>query len=311
MTHHGSNCMTAPIDIRTYGDVAIGGRLTRVIHINDRYKVRVVLKRAKAKRLRVLLVVDPQLTFCQPHGSLGVPGGADIMSVVNRLVASGYYDLIIISQDYHPADHGSFASQHGVAPFTMGELNGLPQMFWPDHGIAEREHAEIQMVGNVSEMRALIEKAQGESAMFHPALKIPAAAIIVRKGMVVEVDSYSACFDNGNKASDELKAKYPFLGQSTGLPELLEGVKKEVGATAIDIDVVGLASDYCVKFSAQDAHELGYNVRVIADGVRCTALTTNPKALADIRALGIKVIPSCVRLRKAYAERAVRRIRRA
>ncbi|WEZ83103.1 bifunctional nicotinamidase/pyrazinamidase [Rhizobium sp. 32-5/1] len=138
--------------------------------------------------MKCLLLVDIQVGFCT-GGHLAVPGGEEIVSVANRLIASGGYDLIVASQDWHPADHGSFASQHpGAQPFEMGTLGGKPQMLWPDHCVQGTPDAE-----------------------FHPDLNVSAIDHVQRKGLDRTVDSYSAFRDNDQAAltglSDYLSAK--------------------------------------------------------------------------------------------------------
>lgn len=177
---------------------------------------------------KALLLVDIQNGFC-PGGHLPVEGGDEIVPVANRLIAEGGYDLIVASQDWHPADHGSFASQHpGRTVFEMGELSGKPQMLWPDHCVQETD-----------------------DAAFHPALRIDAVDYVQRKGENRMVDSYSAFRDNDRSAL-------------TGLADFLQtrGVDR--------LDIMGLATDYCVGFSALDAVEMlpGATVRLIEDGCR-------------------------------------------
>ena len=145
--------------------------------------------------MKCLLLIDLQTGFC-PGGNLAVPGGDDVIPVANRLMAKGGYDLIVASQDWHPADHGSFASSHpGKDPFEMGELKGKPQMLWPDHCV---EHTE--------------------DAALHPALDVTRIDYIQKKGMDREVDSYSAFRDNDRTAH-------------TGLADYL----RQRGVTQIDI----------------------------------------------------------------------------
>lgn len=177
---------------------------------------------------KALLVVDAQNGFV-PGGNLPVAEGDQIIPVINKLMRDGKYDLIVASQDWHPANHGSFASQHpGKQPFDMGELSGMPQVMWPDHCVQGTKDAE-----------------------FHPDLDTNKFDYIQQKGMNPAVDSYSAFRDNDKDAL-------------TGLHEYLikEGIT--------ELDVCGLATDYCVKFSALDAKELlpGVKVRFIADASR-------------------------------------------
>lgn len=204
---------------------------------------------------RALLVIDPQIDFCT-GGNLAVPEGEQVIPVVNKLIEKGGYDLIVASQDWHPHDHGSFASQHeGKNPFDMGELGGQPQVMWPDHCV------------------------QGtDGAKFHPDLNDGPFAFVQTKGTNKEIDSYSAFRDNNKDAL-------------TGLHEYL----KEQGIT--ELDVCGLATDYCVQFSAKDAVELlpGVKVNFIQDASRGINPADVEKAIGEMNALGIATIQSAER----------------
>jgi len=220
---------------------------------------------------RVLLRVDIQNDFC-PTGNLGVADGDAIVPLANRLSREGHYDEVIDSQDWHPAGHGSFGSSHAVAPFTMGVLSEMPQMMWTDHCVQGSKGAE-----------------------FHPALDRSMVKKTVQKGMNKDVDSYSAFYDNGKGAAAALKAKYPFLGQSTGLAEYIVEQARKAGATEIHVDVIGLALDYCVAFSAKDAAGESFDgkpfvVRVIVDATR--GIGDKDAAIADLKASGVAVVDS-------------------
>ncbi len=172
----------------------------------------------------VLLVVDVQNDFC-PEGALGVPGGDVVVPVINRL-ASGF-SHIVLTQDWHPAGHQSFASTHpGHAPFETVEAAYGPQTLWPDHCV------------------------QGTpGAAFHPDLETTKAEMIVRKGTRAEIDSYSAFYENDRTTA-------------TGLA----GYLRERGVTRVFI--CGLATDYCVHYSALDAAREGFEAVVIEDACR-------------------------------------------
>ncbi len=176
---------------------------------------------------RALLLVDIQNDFCA-GGALAVPEGDSVVDVANALIdwCKARGEAVVASQDWHPADHGSFASQHGVDPYTQGMLDNLPQTFWPDHCIQGSEGAEL-----------------------HPLLQQKAIDEIFHKGENRVIDSYSAFFDNGHK-------------QKTGLDAWL----RMLGVT--ELIVLGLATDYCVKFTVLDALQLGYQVNLITDGCR-------------------------------------------
>lgn len=202
--------------------------------------------------MKALLVIDIQNGFC-PGGNLPVPEGDAVVPIANRLMASRRYGLIIASQDWHPANHGSFASQHpGRKPFEMGELSGQPQMLWPDHCVQGTEDAE-----------------------FHPGLDKDRFDYVQRKGENPAVDSYSAFRDNDRAAL-------------TGLA----GYLKEKGVT--ELDLCGLATDYCVKFSALDAVDMlpGVKVRFISDASRGIDPEGVKQAIAEMQAAGVDVITS-------------------
>ncbi|WP_276120895.1 bifunctional nicotinamidase/pyrazinamidase [Pararhizobium qamdonense] len=127
--------------------------------------------------MKCLLLVDIQNGFCS-GGNLAVPDGEAVVAVANRLMAEGGYDLVVASLDWHPADHGSFASQHpGRHPFEMGTLHGKPQMLWPDHCVQGTADAEL-----------------------HPALDQTRIDYLQRKGEDRTIDSYSAFRDNDHAA---------------------------------------------------------------------------------------------------------------
>lgn len=188
---------------------------------------------------RALLLVDIQNDFCA-GGALAVAGGDSTVDVANALIdwyaARG--EPVLASQDWHPAGHGSFASQHNVEPFSRGVLDGLPQTFWPDHCV------------------------QGsEGAALHPLLRQKAITQVFHKGENPQIDSYSAFFDNGHR-------------QQTALDSWLR--EHQVN----ELIILGLATDYCVRFTVLDALELGYQVNVITDGCRGVNLQPQDSAQA-------------------------------
>lgn len=202
--------------------------------------------------MKALLLIDIQNGFCA-GGNLAVADGDAIIPIVNDLIANGGYELIIASQDWHPANHGSFASQHeGKKPFEMGELSGQPQMMWPDHCVQNTSDAEL-----------------------HPSLNKTAIQYIQRKGENPAVDSYSAFRDN------DLSAK-------TGLDEFLRG--KSIS----DLDICGLATDYCVKFSVLDALDMlpNVNIRFIEDASRGIDPEGIREAIKEMRMNGAEIINS-------------------
>ncbi|MGV1869805.1 bifunctional nicotinamidase/pyrazinamidase [Agrobacterium rosae] len=202
--------------------------------------------------MKALLLIDIQNGFC-PGGNLAVTDGDTIVPIANALIDNGGYDLIVASQDWHPADHGSFASQHpGKQPFEMGELSGKPQLMWPDHCVQGTADAE-----------------------FHPDLNAQAFDYVQQKGENPAVDSYSAFRDNDQFAT-------------TGLADYLE----RQGVTVLDL--CGLATDYCVSFSALDAVDMlpGVKVRFIEDASRGIDAEGIKTAIAAMRAKGVTVVNS-------------------
>ncbi|MBB5573436.1 MULTISPECIES: bifunctional nicotinamidase/pyrazinamidase [Rhizobium] len=202
--------------------------------------------------MKALLLIDIQNGFC-PGGNLPVPDGNRVVPVANRLIDSDKYDMVLASQDWHPAGHGSFASAHpGKKPFEMGILSGKRQMMWPDHCVQNTE-----------------------DAMLHPELNADGIDFIQQKGQNPAVDSYSAFRDNDHTA---------FTGLATHL--LAEGVTQ--------LDLCGLATDYCVKFSALDAVEMlpGVKVRFIEDASRGIDPAGVEAAIDEMRTRGVAIIDS-------------------
>lgn len=170
-----------------------------------------------------LLVIDVQNDFC-PGGALAVPGGDEIVAPINAMMPD--FDAVILTQDWHPAGHSSFASAHSdKSAFDMTEMPYGPQVLWPDHCV------------------------QGsDGAAFHPKLRTD-GDLILRKGFRGAIDSYSAFFEND---------------QTT--PTGLKGYLDTRGITRLTL--VGLATDFCVHFSAVDAARLGFDVTVRTDACR-------------------------------------------
>lgn len=176
------------------------------------------------KNTDVLLVIDVQNDFC-PGGKLAVPGGHEVVPMINRLAKS--FAHVVLTQDWHPEGHSSFASQHaGLGPFQTTTMPYGPQTLWPDHCIQDTE-----------------------GAAFHKDLHIPHAELIIRKGFRSAIDSYSAFFENDKTT-----------------PTGLGGYLKERGFEKVVC--VGLAFDYCVRFSAEDARKLGFDTEVIEAACR-------------------------------------------
>lgn len=197
--------------------------------------------------MKALILVDLQNDFL-PSGALPVPKGDEVVSVANQTMAA--YPLVVATQDWHPANHGSFAINHpGRKPFEMIELNGLPQVLWPAHCVQRTLGAELA-----------------------PGLKISSITKVFQKGTDAGIDSYSGFFDNGHR-------------KATGLGDWL----KAQGVNAVD--VMGLATDYCVKFTALDAAALGFKTAVLLRGCRGVELTVgdSAKAAKEMKAAGVRL----------------------
>ncbi len=178
--------------------------------------------------MKALIVIDVQNDFC-PGGALAVTGGDEIVEPINALMPN--YDAVILTQDWHPANHSSFASQHADKnPFDLIEMPYGPQVLWPDHCIQG-----------------------GFGAAFHSGLDTDWADLVIRKGFRAEIDSYSAFFENDRKT-----------------PTGLEGHLRTRGIR--NLDLVGLATDFCVAYSAIDAANLGFDVCVLEGHCRAINL---------------------------------------
>lgn len=198
-----------------------------------------------------LLVVDVQNDFC-PGGALGVPDGDSVVGVVNRLTR--HFRHVAFTQDWHPADHVSFASTWGKPVHEVVDTEGIPQVLWPDHCV------------------------QGTSgAAFHPGLRVEAASIILRKGMQSRLDSYSALFENDRST-----------------PTGLEGWLRGVGVTTLWL--TGLATDYCVYFTAVDALHTGFEVVLVEDAVRGVDVPAGnvERVTRELKDLGVTFVRSRV-----------------
>jgi nicotinamidase/pyrazinamidase len=207
--------------------------------------------------MKTLLIVDVQNDFC-PGGALAVPEGDAVVPVINALTGSGFFDLIVATQDWHPRDHFSFASQHeGKQPGDVIELGGKPQVLWPDHCVQSTPGAKLRAD-----------------------LVTDKIARIFQKGQNRLVDSYSGFYDNDHQSS-------------TGLGEFLQS------QNAREVYVCGLATDYCVKYSAQDAQSLGFKTFLIEDASRGVNLTAGDvqNAIDAMRAAGVQIVQSAELIR--------------
>ena len=190
-----------------------------------------------------LIVIDVQNDFC-PGGALAVENGDQVVPVINGLIKR--FDHVVLTQDWHPAGHSSFASQH---PFTAIEMPYGEQTLWPDHCV------------------------QGsEGAAFHAGLDWTRAELVVRKGFRKAIDSYSAFFENDHTT-----------------PTGLGGYLKERGISKVTM--AGLATDFCVGFSALDAVKLGLSVTVVMEGCRAIDLGGSLAAMTEkMRAAGVSLV---------------------
>lgn len=191
-----------------------------------------------------LVVIDVQNDFC-PGGALAVAGGDAVVPVINWLMP--LFDTVVLTQDWHPRDHASFASAHsGAQPFTSTEMPYGQQVLWPDHCV------------------------QGTTgAAFHPDLDTERAAVVVRKGMNRQIDSYSAFFENDRRT-----------------PTGLAGWLRDKGITRVFC--TGLATDYCVQYSALDGRARGLEVVLVEDACRGIDLNNSmAEALSAMAAAGV------------------------
>jgi nicotinamidase/pyrazinamidase len=184
-----------------------------------------------------LIVIDVQNDFC-PGGALAVADGDAVVPVVNRMIEAAPH--VILTQDWHPAGHSSFASRHaGKAPFETVDMDYGAQTLWPDHCI------------------------QGtKGAAFHPDLDWTRAELVIRKGFRPAIDSYSAFFENDRAT-----------------PTGLGGYLKDRGIR--NLTLVGLATDFCVAYSALDAVRLGFSVTVAMEACRAIDLGGSLAAMTD------------------------------
>lgn len=193
-----------------------------------------------------LIVVDVQNDFC-PGGALAVPEGDAVVAPINALMRE--FSAVVLTQDWHPADHASFAANHpGAAPYSTVEMAYGPQVLWPAHCV------------------------QGSAgAAFHPALQVDRADLILRKGFRPAIDSYSAFFENDRATA-------------TGL----EGYLRTRGISRLTL--VGLATDFCVAYSALDAVRLGFAATVVLPACRGIDLNGSlAAACAQMRAAGVEL----------------------
>jgi nicotinamidase/pyrazinamidase len=185
----------------------------------------------------ILIVVDIQNDFC-PEGALAVPGGHEIVPIVNRIASR--FAHVALTQDWHPQGHNSFASSHpGREPYDDVEVSYGKQILWPDHCVQDTR-----------------------GAAFQKDLHIPHAELILRKGYHRAIDSYSAFYENDRRT-----------------PTGLGGYLRERGFTRVFL--AGLAFDFCVRYSAEDAVQEGFSVIVIEEACRAIDLDGSARATRD------------------------------
>ena len=195
-----------------------------------------------------LIVIDVQNDFC-PGGLLAVADGDAIIPRINRLMRD--FPVRVLTQDWHPADHSSFAANHpGAAAFSIVDMPYGPQVLWPVHCVQ----------GSVG-------------AQFHAALDTDPADLILRKGFRSAIDSYSAFFENDHTT-----------------PTGLEGYLRNRGVT--DVTLVGLATEFCVAYSALDAARLDFGVTVLEGACRAIDLNGSQAAARGLmQAAGVILMP--------------------
>ena len=201
---------------------------------------------------KALIVVDVQNDFCE-GGALEVKNGNNVIPVINNLIRSSYFDLIIATQDWHPRNHKSFASNHKAKNiYDVIKLKGIAQVLWPDH---------------------CIQRTKG--SRFHEDLDLGSKYKVFKKGKNPDIDSYSGFYDNDHKSS-------------TGLSEYLKS------QNVIDVYIVGLATDYCVKFTALDSAKEGFKTYVIKDAVKGVNVQKDDSknAFNEMKQVGIRIITS-------------------
>ena len=204
----------------------------------------------KLKKMKALLLIDLQIDFC-PGGALAVPEGNLVIPLANELME--HFELVVATQDWHPANHKSFAANHPWRkPGQLIDLNGLEQVLWVIHCVQNTFGAAL-----------------------HPQLNQQGIHAIFQKGTDPEIDSYSGFFDNGHRKKTDLD---DFL-KSKGVEEVY---------------LMGLATDYCVKFTALDAVDLGYKTFLIEDGCRGINLQEDDieNALKEMKEKGVTILNS-------------------
>ena len=204
-----------------------------------------------ARGRSALVIVDVQPDFL-PGGALAVADGDAILAPLGALLARKPFDVVVATQDWHPPGHVSFASAHrGRRPLDVVEVHGHPQVLWPDHCVQDSPGAAL-----------------------HSAIPQAPIDTLIRKGTRADVDSYSGFRNNWDAAGERT---------STGLAELL----RARGVT--HVTVCGLARDYCVKWSAEDAAAAGFDTRVLWDLTRPVDSSSDGAVRADLERAGVRI----------------------
>jgi nicotinamidase/pyrazinamidase len=195
----------------------------------------------------VLMVIDVQNDFCS-GGALAVPDGEKVVPAINRIAQK--FHNVVLTQDWHPRDHVSFASNHAhKRPYDKIQLAYGSQVLWPDHCVQDTTGAD-----------------------FHRSLHVPQASLVLRKGIHRNIDSYSALYENDHKTP-------------TGLLGYLR--ERELKT----VFVAGLAFDFCVRYSAEDARKAGFEVAVIEDACRGIDIDGSMAAAHhSLKSLGISIV---------------------
>lgn len=201
-----------------------------------------------------LIVVDMQPDFL-PGGALAVPDGDEVLDPIADMMTSGHFGLQVATQDWHPPDHVSFASRHdGKEPMEVIDLHGHDQVLWPDHCVQGTPGAEL-----------------------HPALPWERVSAIVRKGSERESDSYSGFRNNWNPDRERP-------------PTGLAGYLRERGVERVYL--CGLARDFCVRWSAEDAADAGFDTTLLWDLSRSIDSGKDDELRASLEEQGVQIVGS-------------------
>eukprot|EP00871_Galdieria_phlegrea_P000587 jgi/Galph1/1529/GphlegSOOS_G204.1 len=203
--------------------------------------------------VRALIIVDIQHDFLS-GGSLEVPGGEEIIPYINKLRNGFFFDYVVLTQDWHPANHISFAINHpGCQVLEPIELNGMQQVLWPVHCVQNTKGSEL-----------------------HPNLiRNKSNDIIIQKGVDSNIDSYSAFWDNGRQKETELRK-----------------VLSEKGVT--EVFICGLAFDFCVAYTCLDAVKAGFVTHVIVDCSRAISTKSLTNKVRELSTSGVSFTYSCL-----------------